>query len=412
VIRWNTSSYLEVFARPSFRRFWLGFTFSAMGDAMTQVALIWFVYQSTRSAQAVGWLLLCSAGPMVFGGLLAGWLLDRFDRRAVLLADSTFRGVVVALVPVLFFSGHLALWHVYLVAAVHGFLAMIPLAGGPSLMPSLLPRSRLATGNALEALSYTLSGALGPPAAGLLIARFGAPSVLVLDAISYGVFALLLTAVRTEVERSPRAGRVSDVDRLRDAVSLLLRNRVLLSTTLMFMTVNVGEGLISVWLPVYSDRVLHGGPETYGVLLGAIAVGEMAGAVIAGGLGAPLSLGVLTCLTLVLSGVSLGLVLVGQSIWWAIAGLLLFGLFSAPPTIWTQTLRMQIIPEPLRGRTFALLRTLSRSSVPVANAGGGALLLVLATPAVIGFSAVLVGIPGVFGYGVRQLRSPVGASPE
>jgi hypothetical protein len=71
-----------------------------------------------------------------------------------------------------------------------------------------------------------------------------------------------------------------------------------------------------------------------------------------------------------------------------------------------------ITDEPLRGRTFALLRTLSRSSVPVANAGGGALLLVLATPAVIGFSAVLVGIPGVFGYGVRQLRSPVGASPK
>ena len=406
--QWQGGRYRNMFQYASFRWFWLGFTISAVGDAMTRIALIWFVYQSTGSAQAVGWLLLCYTGPVVFGGLFAGLLLDRYDRRKVMLLDNTFRGAVVASIPFLYFLGHLALWHIYLVAIVYGCLMMITLAGGPSLIPSLVPQGRLATANALETLSYTLSGVVGPPVAGLLIARFGAPSVLVIDALSYATFALALTRIYATVE--PITQERGDVKtyRLTDAVSLLLKNNVLLSTTLMFMTFNVGEGFLSVWLPVYSGQELQGGPQLYGVLLGALAVGEMLGSVLAGGVVLPLSLGTLICLAQVLSGLSLGLVLLGPNLWWTIVGLALLGLFSAPLTIWAQTLRMQIIPEQLRGRTFALLRTLMQSSGPLASAGAGVLLSILGIPAMIGLSALLVGAPGLLGFGVKQLRQPEG----
>lgn len=404
--QWQVGRYRAIFRYASFRWFWLGFTFSAVGDAMTRIALIWFVYQSTGSAQAVGWLLLCYTGPVVFGGLFAGSLLDRFDRRIVMLIDNTFRGAVVASIPLLYFSGYLALWHIYLVAAMYGCLMMITLAGGPSLIPSLIPKPQLATANALETLSYTLSGVVGPPVAGLLIARFGAPSVLVIDALSYFTFALSLTRVHARVEHiSPAQGGVKTY-RLKDAVSLLLKNKVLLSTTLMFMIFNMGEGFLFVWLPVFSDQVLGGGPELYGVLLGVLASGEVAGSVLAGSLVLPLSLGTLICLAQVLSGVSLVLLLLGPNTWWTIVGLAFLGLFSAPLTIWAQTLRMQIIPEQLRGRTFALLRTLMQSSGPLASGVAGELLVVLGIPTMIGFSAILVGVPGLFGFGVKQLRQP------
>src|SRR5258708_4355335 len=122
---WQTGRYRDIFHFASFREFWLGFTFSAVGDAMTRVALIWYVYQSTHSSQAVGWLLLCYTGPVVFGGFFAGSLLDRFDRRMVMLLDNVVRGSVVALIPLLYFLGHLALWHLYLVAIIYGCFMMI-----------------------------------------------------------------------------------------------------------------------------------------------------------------------------------------------------------------------------------------------------------------------------------------------
>jgi len=109
--------YRDIFRYRSFRVFWLGFTFSVLGDAMTGVALTWLVYQSTHSARAVGLLLLASTGPVLVGGLLVGPLLDRFDRRVVMIADSIVRGLAVATIPLLHALGHPPLWPVYAVAA-------------------------------------------------------------------------------------------------------------------------------------------------------------------------------------------------------------------------------------------------------------------------------------------------------
>lgn len=401
---WQMEKYQVIFRFTSFRDFWIGFTFSAVGDAMTRVALIWYVYQSTHSSQAVGWLLLCYTGPVVVGGFFAGSLLDRFDRRKVMLLDNVVRGCAIVAIPLLSFTGHLALWHLYVVAGIYGGFMMISLAGGPTLFPALVPEQQLATANALETLSYTLSGVLGPFLAGVLIARFGAPSVLVIDALSYALFALALARIRFLAPPTKAKQQESRGYRFQDVMSLFLKNRILLSTTLMFMTFNMGEGFLSVWLPLFADRVLQGGPELYGLLLGVIAGGEVLGSILAGSLTLPLSLGVLICLAQTLSGISVGLVLLGSTLWWAVIGLALLGLFSAPLTIWAQTLRMQIIPAQLRGRSFALLRTLMQSTGPLASGAAGTLLPILGIPVMIGVSAIFVGIPGLLGYGVRSLR--------
>jgi MFS family permease len=303
----------------------------------------------------------------------------------------------------------LALWHIYVVAVVYGLLYMITLAGMPSLLPSLVAADRLATANALETLSYTLSGVGGPPLAGVLIMWVGAPNVLVIDALSYAVFALTLTAIPLRSNETVAANvEARGTYRLRDAVRLLLSNRVLLSTTLMFMAFNVGEGFLWVWLPIMSDNLAHAGAQLYGLLLGALALGEVCGAVLAGSVRLPLSLGTRICLSQALAGIALCLLLVGQiagqPLWWALVGLILLGLFSAPLTIWAQTLRMQIIPEQLRGRTFALLRTLMQGSGPLASALGGVLLPALGLLPLIALSAAAAGAPGLVGLQIPPLR--------
>jgi MFS family permease len=348
--------------------------------------------------------MICYTGPIVVGGLLAGTLLDRFDRRAVMVVDNVLRGLVVALVPLLYALGRLEVWHVYAVAAVYGLLMMISLAGGPSLVPSLVPREQLATANALEMLSWTLGGVIGPALAGVLIVWVGAPNVVIVDAVSYFAFALALARTRLAEAPHPTQEAGGQVYHLGHAVQLLLKNRVLLSTTLMFMAFNIGGGALAVWLPILSDQALGGGPRLYGVLLGALALGEVVSALLAGGLVLSLSLGALICMAQALSGASLGLALAGRNAWIVGLGLALFGAFSAPLTIWAQTLRMQIIPERLRGRSFALLRMLMQSGNPIGGALAGMLLPALGLTAMIGLSAMVVGLPGLLGYRVRELR--------
>jgi MFS family permease len=399
------AQYRAIFNQPSQAMFWGGFTFSALGDAMTRVALTWYVYEQTQSAQALAWLTVCYTGPILVGGLVAGTLLDRFDRRQVMVWDNVLRGLAVASVPVAQALGVLTLAHVYAVAAAYGLLMMISLAGGPALIPSLVEPEHLSTANALETLSYTVGGILGPLVAGVLIAWVGAPNVVIVDAVSYLAFALALARVPLR----PAADEADRVDapayHLGHAVQLMLSNKVLLSTTLMYLAANIGGGgLLSVWLPILSDQTLHGGPELYGTLLGALAVGEVVSAFLAGGRRWTLSLGTLICSAQMLSGLALALLVFRPTVVSVMAGLALFGAFSAPLTIWAQTLRMRIIPERLRGRTFALLRMLMQSGNPIGGGLAGVLLPALGLTAVIAVSAALVGVPGLMGYRVKELR--------
>src|SRR4051794_6571846 len=151
---------------------------------MTRVALYWYVFQKTDSARALGLLSLAYMGPILVGGLVAGALLDRFDRRRVMIVDNLIRGLAVASIPLANAFGALTLPHIYSVAAIYGSLMMISLAGGPALLPALVRADQLVTVTALEMLSFPLGGVFAPAVAGLLIAWLGAPNVLIIDAIT------------------------------------------------------------------------------------------------------------------------------------------------------------------------------------------------------------------------------------
>ena len=403
-------TYRDVFALRDFRRVWLGASLSMFGDGMTRMAFIWFVYQQTSSAAALGILMICYTGPVLIGGLVAGWALDRFDRRTVMIADCVIRGAAIALVPLFHWLGILQLWHIYAAAAVYGLLMMVSLAGIPTMIPSLVSAKQLNTANALEILSYTVSGIAGPALAGLLIAGFGAPATVLVDVASYFVFAFALAGVRLSPLARPAAGD-APARGLGAAIRLLVGNPVLASITLMFIVFSMGMGALSVWLPIYVTNDLHGGSTLYGLLLSATALGESASALGLGTVSNHRALGLKIMAAQVLAGLSVVLVGLVPGIASAAIGLFLVGFFDSPLTIWAQTLRMAIIPPELRGRVFALIRLSIQGMGPAGSAIAGFLLPVIGMGAMIFISAGAIGLPGVAGIAVGPLRRAHGPAP-
>jgi MFS family permease len=385
-----------------FRRFWCACTLSIVGDAFTKVAFTWFVYQRTGSPAAVALLMVFYMGPLVIGGLAAGWALDRFDRFRVMMADSIVRAVAIGIVPLLYLFDALAVWHVYVAAAVYGLFMMTALAGAPSLIPALVAPHELNSANALETLSYTVGGVAGPAMAGLLIAQIGAPLTVLVGVASYLVFALALWRLRVPTaERPPRPATASSG--YGATFRILAGTPVLLSTTLMFCIFNLGEGAMQVWLPVLSDTVLAGGPGLYGALLATLAFGETVGALYAGSLkGLRLGLGI--CVAQLLSGLAVLFVALAPAVPVAAVGLFLLGAFSAPMTVWAQTLRMQILPPELHGRAFALLRLIMQAGNPLGAALSGALIPLLGLMGLIAASAAVMSLPAAAGFAVPDLR--------
>src|SRR5262249_26584754 len=149
----------------------------------------------------------------------------------------------IALVPLFHWLGILQLWHVYAAAAIYGLFMMVSLAGIPTLIPSLVNEQQLRTANAMEILSYTLSGIVGPALAGLLIAAIGAPSTVLIDVASYLAFAGAIAGIRLPHPAHPADGEKRSQG-LGAALRLLFGNPVLCSITIMFCIFNAGMGAL------------------------------------------------------------------------------------------------------------------------------------------------------------------------
>ncbi|MBM3570181.1 MAG: MFS transporter [Alphaproteobacteria bacterium] len=400
------SRYFDVLRLRDFRLYWLGFTGSWTGDEITRVALVWYVYESTRSAEAVGWLMACFSGPVVIGGFLAGWALDRFERRRVMLIDALMRASVMAAIPVLQALGALDLWHAYVAALVYGLLYMIPLAGMPALVPAMVPADRIGTANAMEMLGYAIGSVVGPVVAGYAIARVGAPAAMWLDVASYLGFAFCLWRMsRIPPAAAPAAPTARASAGFGPAAALVFRQPVLLATTSMFFCSQIGIGMLAVWLPILSTEFLQGDAKLYGLLVGAEASGQLLGVLVVGALATEGRLGLRICLAMMAAGVFLlAMMAFGRTVWVVALLLAAHGSVRSPLTVWAQTLRMAAIPPPLGGRTFALLRMVMQTGRPIGGAVGGHALATLGVLGSIGASAALVGLPGALGLLVGPLR--------
>ncbi len=395
--------YVRLLRRREYAFLWSGATVSALGDGMSFVALVWLVLDRGGDPGTVGWLAAAYTAPVVIGGLAAGVILDRFDKRRILAADNLIRGAAIASVPIASALGVLSTAQLFGVAAIYGLLFMTSLAGIPSLIPSLVAEDELTTANAMESLTYAVAGLAGPAIAGVVIAAVGAPVVLAIDAVTYGVFVVCLLVMRPVPPSEALASGSAAGDEqtpgrgLGPAVRFVLGTPAILVITVIYMAINVGEGIFIVLAPVYARDVLGGGPATYGTLVSAFTGGSLAGTLLVGAIGWRWPLGRSIAVATLATGLVMGLLLVEPPFVATVAILIVAGVLASSLTAWAQTIRMRLIPPELRGRVFALLRTLMQSTPPIGAVLGGTLLAGGDVIPAIGAMTALIAIPGAIG---------------
>ena len=381
----------------AFRRVWIGATVSAAGDAASWIALVALALSTPNASIAV--LAICYTAPVAVGGLAAGWALDRFDRRRLLIADATARAAVFALIPVVAVlnQGHggVPLPLIDAVAAVYGLLKMISLAGFPALIPQLVDDGQLSRANALEGASYGLASLAGAGFAGLVIGAFGhegAIGLVLADAISYLAFAVLLRTVRPHpIPRAEASGMTSS---LAAVLRLVLRRPVLRTITAMFALFNIGEGMLLVFLP-HRSAAIGLGPGGYGYLVAALTGGELVAASLLARWDWRRPL-VPSILAGQLAAALIVVALIVPAAASTIVAMTALGFVSAPMTAWAQTLRMREAPTPMHGRLFAMLRTAMQATTPIGAAAAAGLSHV-GPGMLIGCVAAVMGLPVLIG---------------
>jgi predicted MFS family arabinose efflux permease len=379
---------------PAFRRVWAGTTVSAAGDSASWVALV--ALSLGRAHVSLPVLVVLYTAPVAVGGLFAGWALDRFDRRRVMIADSVFRGAAFASIPVAAAWGGLGAGQLYAVAAVYGLLKMIGLAGFPALIPSLVSGTQIDQANALESVTFGLATLTGAGLAGLAVATVGPVPVVAVDAASYLVMAVALWSVHdlsSPARRpAPDGTLIRSTAGFRAVVRLAVTNPVLRDTTVMFALFNIGEGALLVFLP-HRAVELGLGAGGYGFLVAATTAGQLLAAVLlARHTWTPSLRG--SIIVAQIAAALLVLLLMVRSVPLTVAALVAMGTCTAPMTTWAQSLRMRMAPPQAHGRLFALLRT-TMQATPPAGAALAALTLTHGSPATVTAVAVAMGLPAV-----------------
>jgi MFS family permease len=168
--------------RRDFRRVWISGLASMTGDWVTFTGLPLVVYDLTGSTLATGAMFLAGLVPRIAFGSLAGVLVDRWDRRRILIGANLAHALF--LLPLLAVHSESQLWIVYVVAFVQATLGQLVDPAEGALLPRLVERDELVAANALNGLNNNLARLIGPMVGGVTVQAFGLQGIVVIDTVS------------------------------------------------------------------------------------------------------------------------------------------------------------------------------------------------------------------------------------
>jgi hypothetical protein len=359
-------------AHRPFALLWTGRTVSTLGDGIYLIALTWWVLATTGSAAANGIILICATVPMLLLLLVGGVVVDRVNRRELLVTADIVRGLVVGLVATLAWRHLLAFWQLAALSALFGVVRAFYFPAYNSILPQITPREMLPSANALARLSLETTGILGPALGGVLVVLGGTPLAFALDALSFFISAVCVLAIPAvpNPARSHASTAIKETSSalsdLREGLGTVLRTPWLWITIAIAGVSNITfAGPLEAALPLLVRQRLGGGAGVYALLNALSAAGAVVAAVLLGQAVKLRRRGILdygawlmAAVALLAMGLPITVLGVGLAIFLCGAGIAVLEL------VWANTLQEMVPPERL-GRVSSVDALGSYALLPV-----------------------------------------------
>ncbi len=278
--RGASTGWKQLLRDRNVRWLYAGQIISQVGDGVSKVALLWFVYAMTDSALKMSLIgVLQTIPPLVFGPF-AGVLLDRIEKRRAMIVIDAVRTCLLASIPILYAAGWLTLPLLYVLVFV---IAMFSMAFGPALnatLPLIVKKEQLTGINALMQSAMTIGQLLGPALSGMLIAAIGAQNALYANAAGFCISALCKLPLRLPRVRAHRSSDdiwTQAVKDLKDGIRFVfVKQRLLFLLMIVASIFSLGSTAFVYLLPVIGDRLLHVGSVALGALWSSLSAGILA----------------------------------------------------------------------------------------------------------------------------------------
>lgn len=361
-------------ARRVFVIIWLGQLVSICGSGLTGFALGVWVYQQTGSVTHFTFVLVCTLVPAIVIAPVAGVIVDRYDRRLVMLCSDAGAALSTLPLALLYAAGRIELWHIYVATACLSLFGAFRFPAYSAILPALFTKEQLGRANGMIQLGEAAARIVAPLLGGALLVGVGLQGVIYIDVASYAFAVATLAVIRV-----PRLKTAGDEGKRRDPLrrqmvfgwNYLLARPGLLGLLIFYAAINFLVGMVSALvtplvLSVASTPML-------GVVMSVGAVGMLAGGVLMTTWGGPkrringvLGFMLLAGVAIVLGGVRPSLILFAAAA---------FGFFFALPimngcsqVIW----QTKVAPE-VQGRVFTISGMVAMSSLPLGYLAAGPL---------------------------------------
>lgn len=269
----------------NFALLWFGGLISLIGDWLLRIGLPVYVYTLTGSALATSIMFIVGFLPSFVLGSVAGVLVDRWDRRKTMIVSNLL--LAVGLLPLLAVHSKETLWIVYIVQFFEACVSQLQLPAESALIPNLVSKEQLVSANALKTVSQSVSRFLGAALGGLLVGYLGLAGVTLLDVVSFLFVCVMLGLMRvstqmpvimkTEASTGILASWQNLVHDWVEGIQLIYRQRPVLLLFVMLAIQSVGEGIFTVLIVVFVEKVLGYGAAVYGSLSSLQALGSLIG---------------------------------------------------------------------------------------------------------------------------------------
>ena len=338
---------------------------------MVAVILVLFVLGRYHSPQLAGVTVFLAIVPGLLMSPLAGALLDRHGRAPLVVLDYLIAAASIGLIALLSARQALPVWLLLVIVGVSSLTNPLSNSGARSLFPLLAPRHLWERANALDSSGHVISTLVGAPLAGTLVGLIGPEPGLAAAAGVFGAAALVMLRLP---EPPPVAGEGSILMNAWRGLEYVVRSPTLRGLALTLSTFNLSWGILTIAVPVLVLGRLHSGPATVGFLWGAMGVGGLVSALIAGrfssrGRERGLMLG-----GILLSALAMAALPFATALPIVFVSIVLMGVANGPFDIGLFTLRQRRTDPAWFGRAFAVSMSVNWIGSPIGSAFAGPLI--------------------------------------
>lgn len=387
--------FLKARGARTFLIVWFGQMVSNLGSGMTAFGLGVWVYQETGSATRLAMIVLASRLPMLLVSPFVGALVDRWDRRRVMILSDAGSALSTLAIMLLLLAGWLQMWHLVIALAVGGGFAAFQFPAYGAAITLMVDREHHARASGFVQLAGSIGRVAAPTAAAAIVVVWGLTPLFVIDFVTFLVAVGTLMAVRfaapPAAERRGR-GIIGLLREAREGLDFVLERRALFILMLSFVVVNFafafqGVLLIPLLLETTSERVA-------GIVVSIGAAGVVAGSLLLGIWGGPRSRIAGVYAPILAMGVGLVLIGLRPDVTLIVAGILLMNTTHPIAGGSSQAIWQSKVPPNLQGRVFAVRQVSAIVASPVAYLLAGPLADRVFEPALADGGGVLAGLVG------------------